>query len=138
MNSGIVKKIYRIKDLENIQRKINLLGSNPKFKFDAITFYSARMLTTILITIIIIFFSNIQYFIVPFISVIYYYLFYYFLITNPINKRIKKLDREALTFFEILTLTLEAGRNLENSLEITCKNVDNELSDECKKSLLEV
>jgi len=53
------------------------------------------------------------------------------------HKRIKKLDMEALTFFEILTLTLESGRNLENSLEITCYNIDSELSNEFKKSLIE-
>ena len=50
----------------------------------------------------------------------------------------RKLEREALTFFEILTLTLESGRNLENSIEITVKNVDGELSDEFKRVLKEI
>ena len=138
MNSGIIKKIYRTKDIENIQNKINMLGSNRKYRFDAVAFLNIRMLTTILLGLILILFSNIQYFIIPFIIIIYYNLFYYVLITNEINKRIKKLDKEALTFFEILTLTLESGRNLENSLEITCYNIDSELSGEFKKSLLEM
>ena len=138
MNSGIIKKIYRTKDIENIQNKINMLGSNRKYKFDAVSFLNLRMITTILLGLILILFSNIQYFIIPFIIIIYYNLFYYVLITNEINKRIKKLDKEALTFFEILTLTLESGRNLENSLEITCYNIDSELSSEFKKSLLEM
>ena len=55
-----------------------------------------------------------------------------------IQKRIKKLDREALTFFEILTLTLESGRDLEKALEITVLNVNSELSEEFKKTLFEV
>ena len=28
MNSGIIKKIYRVKDIENIDSKIKMLGSN--------------------------------------------------------------------------------------------------------------
>ena len=138
MNSGVIRKIYRAKDIEYIQSKINLLGNNRKFKFDAVEFLNVRIITTILLTLLLIFFSNIKYFIIPFIIIIYYNLFYYVLITNEINKRIKKLDKEALTFFEILTLTLESGRNLENSLEITCYNIDSELSSEFKKSLLEM
>ena len=138
MNSGIIKKIYRSKDIENIQSKINMLGSDRKIKFDAATFLNLRVLSTIIFGLVLIFLTNVRYFMIPFILVIYYYLFYYFLITNEINKRIKKLDREALTFFEILTLTLESGKNLENALEITCYNIDSELSREVKKSLLEM
>lgn len=137
MNKGIIKKIYRVKDIENIQGKINMLGVNRKFKFDAVTFLSLRIITTIFLSIIL-FLSNINYFIIPFIIIAYYNIFYYILITKEINKRIKKLDKEALSFFEILTLSLESGRNLENSLEITCYNIDNELSSEFKRSLMEI
>ena len=132
MNRGIIKKIYRQKDISNIQYKINQLGNNQKFNIDAIGFLNLRMITTILIT-----YSK-NYFIIPFIVIIYYNLFYYFLITYRINKRIRKLDREALAFFEILTLSLEAGKNLESALEITCSNIDSELSSEFKRSLLEI
>lgn len=137
MNKGIIKKIYREKDINDIQTKINMLGSNRKFKFDAVSFLSLRIITTILLTFIL-FLSNINYFIIPFIIILYYNLFYYLLITNELNKRIKKLDKEALSFFEILTLSLESGRNLENSLEITCYNIDSELSSEFKRSLMEI
>ena len=137
MNKGILKKIYRENDIEYIQSKINMLGNNRKFKFDAVTFLNLRILTTILLTIIL-FLSKVNYFIIPFIIIAYYNLFYYILITSEINKRIKKLDKEALSFFEILTLSLESGRNLENSLEITCYNIDSELSSEFKRSLMEI
>ena len=136
MNS--LGKIFRVKDIENIQNKINMLGSNRKLKYNAIEFLSARLITTIILALILIFLTDIQYFIIPFILIIYYYLFYYFLITKQINNRIKKLDNEALTFFEILTLTLESGKNLENSLEITCYNIDSELSREFERSLIEM
>lgn len=133
----IVKKIYRDKDIVNIQSKIDMLGSNPKIKFDAAMFLNVRIITTVILTLYLIVFSHIQYLIIPFIIVIYYYLFYYVLIVQPIKNRTKKLDMEALMFFEILTLSLESGKNLENALEITCYNVDGELSDEFKKSLNE-
>jgi len=137
MNNGIIKKIYRVKDIEHIQSKIDMLGNNNKFKYDAVTFLNLRIITTLILTILL-FLSSINYILIPFIIIIYYNLFYYLLITNEINKRIKKLDREALSFFEILTLSLESGRNLENSLEITCYNIDNELSSEFKRSLMEI
>jgi len=137
MNKGIIKKIYREKDIKNIQSKINMLGNNRKFNYDAVLFLNLRIITTILLTIIL-FLSNINYIIIPFIIIIYYNLFYYLFITNELNKRVKKLDKEALSFFEILTLSLQSGRNLENSLEITCYNIDNELSNEFKRSLMEI
>jgi len=137
MNIDIIRKLYREKDIENIQSKLNMLGNDRKLKFDATGFLTARLLTTIILTIVLIF-TDIQNYIIPFIIIIYYNLFYYVFITDPINKRIKKLDLEALTFFEILTLTLESGRNLENALEMTVNNVDNELSKEFKRSLTEM
>ena len=138
MIKNIIRKIYRENDIKYIQSKIDLMGSERKIEYDALEFLNFRMITTILLTIFLIVFSNIKYLIIPFIIIIYYNIVYYVLITYPINKRIKKLDKEALTFFEILALTLESGRNLENSLEITCKNVNSELSDEFKKSLFEI
>lgn len=137
MNNGIIKKIYREKDIINVQSKIELLGSNRKFKFDAIAFLNSRILTTILLTIIL-FFIDVNYFIIPFITILYYVLFYYYFITREIKRRVMKLDREALSFFEILMLSLESGRNLENSLELTCSSIDNELSSEFKRCLMEV
>ena len=138
MNKGIIKRIYRVSDIEKIDKKIKMLGSNQKITFDAVSFLNIRMITTIMLSVLSIAFSHLKYYIIPFIIIFYYNMFHYILITVPLNRRAKKLDREALTFFEILGLTLETGKNLENALEITCKNVDGELSDEFKKSLMEM
>ena len=138
MNNNIIKKIYRSKDIGKIQNKINKLGDNRKIKFDAVMFLNVRIISSILIVLFLVFLTNIQFYIIPFILIIYYYLVYYLLILKQVDKRAKKLDKEALTFFEILTLTLESGKNLENSLEITCYNVDSELSKEFRKCLLEM
>ncbi len=134
---SIIRKIFREKEIKNIDKKIIMLGQNRKIKFNSVEFMSARIITTIILVIIMIIFSN-NYYVIPFVAIIYYNLFYYIFITNELNKRTRKLEKEALTFFEILTLTLESGRNLENSIEITVKNVDGELSDEFAKSLMEV
>lgn len=136
MKYRIEKKLYRKKYIDNIQKQIDMLGKNVKF--DAIGFINIRISTTILLLLILFFMTNISYIIIPFIAILYYYLIYYLLILRPIKLRTQKLDREALEFFEILTLTLESGRNLENALEITCFNVDSEISDEFNQCLLEV
>lgn len=55
-----------------------------------------------------------------------------------LDKRSDKLNNEAMYFFEVLTLSLETGRNLKTALEITSSNIDSELSDEFKRMLEEV
>ena len=132
---NFIRKIYREKDIKKINDKINMLGNT---KWNTIKFMNYRLLTTILFAFFIIIFTNLGYILIPFLIVLYYYLFYYLVITRPIKLRIEKLDKEALYFFEVLTLTLESGRNLENSISLTVDNVESELSQEFKKSLVEV
>ena len=79
----------------------------PKVKFDTTTFMNTRIITTIIVFIIVLYKVELGYVFAPLLSILYYYLYYYLLITRPLNTRIKKLDREALYFFDILTLTLE-------------------------------
>lgn len=131
----ILNKIYRKQDLDNIQDKINMLGHT---KINALSFMTRRIICTILFVLFMITFTHIRYIFIPFFAIVFYFLFYYIFITYPLNKRIKKLDREALYFFEVLTLTLQSGRNLEKSIEITVQNIDSELSNEFRKCLVEV
>lgn len=131
-----MSRLYRNKTLEQINTKILMLGNSAKF--DAVTFMNLRLITTILLFIVIIYWGNLSYIYAPFITIIYYVLFEYLFLNNKLKQREKKLDHEALTFFEILTLTLESGRDLESALEITCFNTKSELSDEFKKTLFEM
>lgn len=135
-NGSLMSRLYRNKTLEQINTKILMLGNSAKF--DAVTFMNLRLITTILLFIIIIYWGNLSYIYAPFIAIIYYVLFEYLFLNNKLKQREKKLDHEALTFFEILTLTLESGRDLESALEITCFNTKSELSDEFKKTLFEM
>jgi len=132
----LVRHIYRREDINVIEHKLNLLGSHTKL--DAITFMNLRLTTTLIIFTAVLLFTNPGFFYAPVISIIYYSLFQYILIDSRIKRRNAKLDHEALYFFEILTLTLESGRNLENALEMTIANVDSELSQEFKKVLIEM
>ena len=132
---NIMEKIYLKKDIENIDKKIKMLG---KTKWDAISFINARVFTTILFTLFLIFFTHISYLLLPLLVILYYMAFYHMLITRRLRLREQKLDREALYYFEVLTLTLESGKNLQNSLELTCKNVHSELSSEFEDCLNEV
>mgnify|MGYP003313234757 CR=1 FL=1 len=134
-DNKLLKRIYRKKDIENITEKIMMLGNT---KLDVSSFINLRLITSIIVFITVLYTSDLGYIYAPVITLIYYYLFYYVLIQIPIKNRIKRLDRQALHFFEILTLTLESGRNLEKSLEVTISNVNSELSDEFKRVLFEM
>lgn len=131
----LVKRIYREKEINRINKKINMLNSYP---VDEIDFLNIRLITTIIIFAIILLKIKGGYIFAPIIAIAYYYAFEYLFLDTFITKRAKKLDREALTFFEILTLTLESGRDLEKAIEITVLNVNSELSQEFKKTLFEV
>lgn len=135
-NNSLSSRLYREKTLESIQTKITMLGNNAKF--DAITFMNLRVITSLIIFIIVIYSGDLSYIYAPFIVVAYYVLFEIFLLERPLKQRERKLDHEALSFFEILTLTLESGRDLESAIEITCFNTKSELSDEFKKTLFEM
>lgn len=135
MNNIFIKKIYREHEIKRINSKITSLRNYP---FDEISFLNIRLITTLILFFITLLIFKAGYITSPIISLIYYYLFEYIFLDTLIIKRTNKLDREALTFFEILTLSLESGRNLEKALEITVQNVNSELSEEFKKTLFEV
>lgn len=135
-NAKFIKKIYSSKELNEIEHKLKCLG--PDSKYSVTSFAFTRLITTILVFLITILITKMGYIYAPFVAVTYYYLFYYINITRKLSMRNRKLEHQALYFFEILTLTLESGRNLENALIVTCDNVDSQLSSEFKKALEEM
>ena len=135
-NGGMIAKIYRDKDIQKVDAKMKMLGSFQKL--DTYLFLNIRFISSIVVFLLFIFFFQYGYLLAPFLTVIYYYLFTYYFIDAPLKKRIKQLDHDALYFFEILTLTLESGRDLEHSLEVTVENVDTEISREFQQALYEM
>ena len=125
------KKIYRKKTLEEITRKVNLLGVSTKLT--PYSFLNIRLIGTIVIFIVILISHDLGYILSPIISILFYLGITYLLIEQKIKIRRKKLESEALSFFEILTLSLETGRNLMDALEITIASTSGELVNEFKE-----
>lgn len=128
-------QIYASSSMKKISSKIKMLG---KTKLTAMSFQNIRIISTIIVSFLILYSTKLGYIVGPLVGIIWYYSFYYMFLEMPVAKRGRELNREALDFFEILTLTLESGRNLENSIQIAVSNVHSELSDEFKQALIEV
>ena len=77
-----IRKIYREKDIKNIQEKLDMLGNT---KWNAIKFMNYRLLSTIIFAFFIIVFTKIGYIFMVFLVGLYYFLFYYVFITRQIN-----------------------------------------------------
>lgn len=134
---ALAHRIYSKKTIDKTKHKVEQLGIYNKL--DPILFLNVRMITTILLFFLILYLvPDYGYIYAPFASVIYYFGLYYIVIDYQIKKRVKKLENEAVYFFEVLTLSVETGRDLKSAIEITCKNIDSEISDEFKKTMNEV
>ena len=131
------RKIYSKKTLEKLDAKIKLLGSNTKLSVD--NFLNIRLIISITIFFISLFiFEHYGYLLAPFLAIAFYILTYYYFIDYKISKRTIKLEKEAVTFFEVLLLSVEAGNDLLQSLITTSNNVDSEFSSEFKITINEV
>lgn len=133
---NFINRIYRKKDIQKTESKINLFGVSKKFSTDY--FMNLRFYTSMLVFIIIFIFFDSGPLLSPIITVLWYYFIGYFMIDRPLKKRERKLDNEAYYYFEVLTLALESGRNLENAIKMACKYINSEISDEFKETLKQV
>lgn len=131
----LFKSLYSKKLVKKIENKINLLGVNCNY--DVFTFLNIRLITSILLFLVV--FTSFQYgYIISIVFVIlYYFLFERILLDNKISKRANKLNVDAIYFFEVLTLSLQTGRNLAEAISITINSIDGELSLEFKEALRE-
>ena len=73
----------------------------------------------ILLFIVIIYISRFGFVLAPIMSFLYYKGITYFMLDYKIKLRQITLETEALNFFEILTLSLETGRTLQEALNVT-------------------
>lgn len=135
-NLNLAYKIYSTETINKYQKKIDLLGY--KDTYNAVIFLNIRFLTTILIFFMILYISKLGYITAPLISIIYFNVLPKIVIDKKVAARSEKLDNDAMYFFEVLTLSLETGRNLKTALEITSNSIDSELSYEFRQALREV
>lgn len=136
MKNNLIRKIYQDKTINKITKKVKLLGVDCKY--DVIDLLNKRVISSLALFFIILIFSSKGYIYGPIITIIYYFGIEYLFLNYKIKQRASKLDYEALYFFEVLALTLESGRNLKASLEMTADSIDNSLSREFKKCINEV
>ncbi len=128
MNNRFIEKIYTKKSINRIKKKTTLLGIYNKI--DPIDFMNARLIISLLIFFITFLVSSYAYILSPVLTIAFYIGVEYIVLDMRIKKRSSKLDYEALFFFEVLTLSLETGRNLKGALDLTVRNIDSELSAE--------
>lgn len=129
------RKIFNKRTVKRIEDKVNLLGTSNKY--DAITLLSTRLITSILLFVLVFSTFDYGYILAIVFVIIYYFLFEYVMLDSKIKKREKKINNEAIYFFEVLTLSLQTGRNLAEAIEITVNSVDGDLSLEFKEALRE-
>ena len=136
MKESLFAKIYPKRTIDRVNAKIKLLGVNNHYNLFMILNF--RVLISLILFVVILIISDFGYILAPVIAILFYYLSEKIILDYPILKRTKRLEKEALFFFEVLLLTLEAGRNLGHALNLTTANIDSELSSEFKQTLAEV
>ena len=136
MDNYISKKLYSKKEIDNCDKKIKLLGISTKM--DCYSFLNIRFFGMIVLFILVLLLNRFGYILAPIIAIVYYKGITYILLDSRISMRQKRLEKEALNFFEILTLSLETGRNLQEALNVTLDSTEGELANEFREVLREV
>ena len=136
MNNNMLNLIYREKTINSLNKKIKLLGINAKH--NAYTFMTLRIITSIFLFIMILFLNDFGYILAPILTYLYYVFLPNLYFNTKIKKRGRRLDYQAMYFFEILALSIESGNNLIKAIKTTSNSIDNELALEFREVIREV
>ena len=136
MKEKLVRNLFSSKTINRVKKKCELMGIEKRDGYDDILV--TKLFGTLFLFFYFIFTSNKGYIIGPVVSAFFYYYVEYIYLDGKIRKRASKLDYEALFFFQVLTLSLESGKDLKGALELTCKNIESTVSKEFKKTIEEV
>ena len=131
-----VKRIYSTKYINKVEKKVKSLGIDSKI--DVYDLMITRLVTSIIVFVLSLFIFRYGYIVGPVVTLAYYCLFNKAVLDDKIKKRTSKLEGEAMHFFEVLTLSLETGRNLAEAIEVTTANVNGILSKEFKEVSREI
>lgn len=131
-----IKKIYSKNYVNKIISRFKLLGS--KNNIDPYNFMICRLITSFTIFCLCLYCLEYGYIIGPILTIIYYFVFQEVALDGKIKKRNMELEKNAMHFFEVLTLSLETGRNLAEAIDVTTSNVNGLLSLEFKEAIREV
>jgi len=132
----ITEQIYSKYSLDDIKKRMQLLGYSDKNS--GLKFLNFRLFTSIVIFFMILYSFEWGYILAPIVVFVYYFSLPKLVLDTRIEIRRKKLENDAMYFFEVLALSLESGNNLHNALLVTSKNIDSELSYEFRKMMEEI
>lgn len=131
-----IRKLYNKSYIEKMLIKSKLLGVNNQIDiYDMILF---RLISSLIVFILILYNFSYGYILAPLCTFIYYNIFNKITLTDKLTKRTNELEKDAMHFFEVLTLSLETGRNLSSAIEVTISNVECKLSDEFREAIRQV
>lgn len=131
-----IRKIYSEKYINKIICKVKLLGTDDKT--DPYDFLISRLITSVMLFCLCLYTFKYGYIIAPIATVIYYFVYNDLLLDSKIRKRSIELEKEAMHFFEVLTLSLETGRNLTEAIDVTTNSISGKLSDEFNEAIREM
>ena len=132
----ISKQLYSKKNVSEIDKKVKLLGMSTNI--NCYLFLNIRFFGMVLLFLLVLCFYDLGFLLAPVVAIVYYKGITYVMLDSRIKERQTNLEREALNFFETLTLSLETGRNLQEALEVTLGSCEGELVNEFREVMREV
>lgn len=133
--NNLVNKIYMKKTIKRIEKKNKLFGLSHNYNVYELLLVHISITLLILLLTIILKFKVITCIIF---TIVYFISGEYIFFDMRLNKRARKLEKESLFYFQILSLNLESGSNLGKAIELTSRNVDNSLSIEFNKVIEDI
>lgn len=131
MKNSFIDLFFSKSYLNRINNKIKKMGITYKSDINKLLF--KHLLITFLVFIALYFIIKNSLITSIIIAIAYFTLTEYLYFDYRLYKRSKKLEKDAIFFFQILSLTLESGNNLKNAIELTSNSMDNSLALEFRK-----
>ena len=125
MMEEFIRIIYSEKTINTYNKKIKLFGIGNTY--NTYNILGIKFFTSIILFIVLLYITKFGYIIAPVVVFIYHYLFDYVVLDLRIKKREYDIEKEAIHFFEVLTLSIDTGRNLLEAIITTTDNVNGTL-----------
>lgn len=129
----VVTRIYPESVIKKYQSKINTLGSSTII--DVYTFLLSRLILEIILFILLVLIPKYGLIISTITVIFIHFLYEDVLITSKIMNREERLDKDALEFFNLLSLGLKSSASIYNVFLTTAKVCNNALSKEFLEGL---
>ncbi len=136
MKEKLVKNLYPSRSIERIEKKYNLMGVDKKG--DPYNFLLYRLIFCLIFFLLLLIFSSRGFITAPIFTILVYYLIEYLFLDKKIKERASILDYESLFYFQVLSLSLESGKDLKGAISLTCENISSTISKEFEKTIKEV